>query len=142
MEKAGLLNLLWASHFHRAPITIFVIRQLHFLVHGGYIWLEESIPIMSNLIHHISRLPCKRKEPAIIARKGSDLGLAEAMKEKYKLEKKKRGYSISGIKDKGVCLATQLLAGKLMRKCHADKVPESVITLAEQCVEGVQLNWA
>ena len=26
VEKAGLLNLLWVPHFHRTPITIFVIR--------------------------------------------------------------------------------------------------------------------
>ena len=26
VEKAGLLNLLWVSHFHHTPITIFVIR--------------------------------------------------------------------------------------------------------------------
>lgn len=26
VEKAGLLNLLWVSHYHRAPVTMFVIR--------------------------------------------------------------------------------------------------------------------
>ena len=72
----------------------------------------------------------------IIAGKGSDLALAEAMKAKYKLEKKKRGYAISNIKDKGVRVATQLLAGKVMRKCRADEVPAPVIALAEQCMEG------
>jgi len=29
-----------------------------------------------------------------------------------------------------------------MRKCHADEVPAHVITLAAQCVEGIQFNWA
>ena len=41
-----------------------------------------------------------------------------------------------------MCIATQLLVNKLMRKCHVDGVPASIITLAEQCPEGVQLNWA
>lgn len=26
VEKVGLLNLLWVPHYHRAPVTIFVIR--------------------------------------------------------------------------------------------------------------------
>ena len=87
MEKAGLLHLLWILHFHPAPITIFVIRQLLYLFHDGYLWLEDPIPIMTNLIHFISYLPCKGKDPVTIAGKGSDLALAEAMKAKYKLEK-------------------------------------------------------
>ena len=65
----------------------------------------------------------------------------EAMKKKYKLKKKKRGYAISSIKDKGVRIATQLLASKVMRKCHGDEVSAPVVALAEQCVEGVQFNW-
>lgn len=47
---------------------------------------------MEDLIHHISWLPYKRKDPVTISEgKGSDLALAEALKMKYKLEKKKRG---------------------------------------------------
>lgn len=72
---------------------------------------------MTDLIHHISWFPCKGKDPATIARKGSDLALVEAMTAKYKLEKKRRGYAISSIKEKGVRIATQLLASEVMRKC-------------------------
>jgi len=107
------------------------------LVHNGYLWLEEPIPITANLIHRISQLSFKGHNPAAIAGKSSDLALAEAMKAKYKLEKKKWGYIIASIKDKWVCIATQLLADKLMRKCHIDEVPTFVIVLAKQCVEGV-----
>lgn len=63
------------------------------------------------------------------------------MKTKYKLEKKKRGYSITSIKDKRVHIATQLLASKVIRKCRIDEVLAPVVVLAEQCVEGVQFNW-
>ena len=41
-----------------------------------------------------------------IAGKSRDLALAEAMKKKYKLEKKQRGYVISSIPDKGVRIAS------------------------------------
>jgi len=132
VEKAGLLNLLWVLHFHHAPITIFVIRQLPFLVHDGYLWLEEPVPIMTDLIHCISWLPYKGKDPATIAEgKGSDLALVEAMKTKYKMEKKKSGYAISSIKDKEVYVATQIFVGKVMRKCHTDEVAAPMVALTE-----------
>ena len=85
-------------------------------------------------------LPYKGKDLAEIAAKSRDLVLAEAMKRKYKLEKKKRGYVISSIKDKGVCVATQLLARKVMRKFHGDELLALVVALAEQCTKGVQFN--
>lgn len=85
----------------------------------------------------IAQLPYKGKDPAEIAGKSKDLVLAEAMKKKCELEKKKRGYAINNIKDKGVRIATQLLAEKVMRKCCEDEVPEWVVALAEQCAEGI-----
>ena len=99
--------------------------------------MEESIPITANLIHQISRLPIKGNNPTAIAGKSSNLGLAEGMKAKYKLEKRKRGYVIASIKEKGVKIATQLLDGKLMRKFCVDEVLASIIALADQCVEGL-----
>ena len=58
---------------------------------------------MADLIHHISQLPCKGEDLVAISEgKSSDLTVAEAMKKTYKLEKEKRGYTISNIKDKGV----------------------------------------
>ena len=111
------------------PITIFVIRQLLCQVYDGYLWLEELIPITVELIHRISQLPCKGRDPTEIAGKRSNLALVEAMKTKYKLEKKKHGYAIVSIKDKGMHVATQLLAGKLMWKCRADEVPAPMVAL-------------
>ena len=137
MEKAGLLHLLWISYFHRAPITIFVIRQLLCLVYDGYLWLEDPIPITAELIHRISRLPCKGKDPTKIARKRRYLAFVEAMKKKLKLEKKKRGYAISSINNPMVKFVMQILAGKVMQKRRADEVPASVVALAAQCTEGV-----
>lgn len=93
---------------------------------------------MEDLIHHISRLPCEREDPEDISKgKSSDLAIAKAMKKKYKLAKKKRGYTISNINDKTVKVATQILAGKVMRKCRSDEVPASVVPLAKQYAEGV-----
>ncbi len=93
-------------HYHHLTINLIIIKQLLCLVHDGYLWLEELIPITTNLIHQISRLPIKGNNPAAIAGKGGDLALTEVMKAKYKLEKRKRGYVITSIKDQGVCIAT------------------------------------
>lgn len=104
---------------------------------------EGAHPLHVDLIHHVSRLPYKGKDPVTISDgKGSDFALAKAMKMKYKVEKKKRGYTISNIKDKAAYVATQILTGKVMRKCHTDKVPTPVVALAEQFTEGVQFNWS
>ena len=54
VEKAGLFNLLLVSHYHRAPVTIFIIRQLLCLVHGRCLWLEEPITMTDHLIHRIT----------------------------------------------------------------------------------------
>ena len=87
---------------------------------------------MAHLIHRISRLPCKGKDPTHISEgKSSDLDITEAMKKKYKLDKKKMGYTISNINDKVVRVVTQILVGKVIRKCRVDEVPVPVVALAE-----------
>lgn len=97
MEEVRLLHLLSIPHFHRAPITIFVIKKFIFLVHDGYLWLEEPIPIMVKLILQISQLPYTGRDPTKTASTSEDLAIAEAMKKKYKLKKKQRGYVITSI---------------------------------------------
>ena len=105
-------------------MTIYVIRQLLCLVHDGCLWLEEPIPITDHLIHRITWLPCKGEDPANISEvKSDDLAIAEAMKKKFKLEKKKRGYAISSISNFVVRVVMWILVGKVMRKFRADEVP-------------------
>ena len=48
VEKAGLLNLLWVPHFHRKPITIFVIKQLLCLMHDGCCGWRSPSPSWQN----------------------------------------------------------------------------------------------
>lgn len=67
----------------------------------------------------------------MIAGKSGDLALVEAMKKKYKLEKKKRDYAMNNVKDKGVCIATQILTRKVMRKYCGDEVPTPIVVLVK-----------
>lgn len=76
-------------HYNRTPIIVLVIKKLLCLVHNGCLWLEELIPIIDRMIHRITRLPYTGENLAMMfGRKGGDLALAEAMKEKFKLVKK------------------------------------------------------
>lgn len=52
------------------------------------------------------------------------------MKEKFKLVKKPRGYATFRIFDPIVKVATQILAGKVMWKCHIDEVSVPIVMLA------------
>ena len=115
--------------------------QLLCLVHNGYLLLEEPIPITVELIHRISWLPCMGRGPAEIACTSGDLAIVEAMKKKYKLDKNQRGYVITSIQDKAMHVTTQLLVGKVMRKCHCNVVSATIIALVKKCAEGVQFNW-
>ena len=69
------------------------------------------------------------------------MALIEAMKKKFKLDKKKQGYSICNINNPAIKVATQILAGKVMQRCCADEVPMPVIALAAQYTEGVEFNY-
>lgn len=63
------------------------------------------------------------------------------MKDKLKLVKKLQGYSVTSITNLAVKVSTQILAGKVMRKCRMDDVSAPVFSLVAQCIEGVQFNW-
>lgn len=65
-----------------------------------------------------------------------------SMKKKFGLEKGKRIYDINSISYQEVHFAAHILAGKIMRKCWENEVPASVVSLAAQCANGVQYNWA
>jgi len=105
------------------------------------LWLKEPLPITNHLIHHITWLPYSGENPINISEgNGGDLALKEAMKVKFKLEKKKRGYSISSINNPTMKVATQILEGKVIQKCCEDEVLVLVISLVAQCAEGVQFN--
>lgn len=142
VDKAGLLNLLWVSHYNNVPITIVVIKKLLCLVHDGHLWLEDPIPITNKLIHRITWLPYIRENLVMVfGRKVGEHVLTEAMKEKFKLVKKPHRYAFLSIRGPVIKVATQLLVGKVMHKCCAYEVMALVVALATQCKDGVQFSW-
>jgi len=131
VDKVGLLNLLWVPHYNCTRVIVLVIKQLLCLVHDGYLWLEEPIHITNRLIHRITQVLYTGENPAMMfGRKGGKQAILEAMEEKFKLVKKPQGYAISSIYNPIVKVTTQILVGKVMRKCRADEVPTPVIMFA------------
>ena len=74
--------------------------------------------------------------------KSKEKKLVDRMKNKFVLIKKSRGYSILSITYKAMQFSTQILAFKVMRKCHTNKVSAIVISLVAQCTKWVKYNWA
>ena len=57
--------------------------------------------------------------------------LDNMMKDKYNLAKNKRGYDVVSINNDRVCFIAKTLASKVLRKCHPNKVPATVITTVD-----------
>jgi hypothetical protein len=53
-----------------------------------------------------------------------------------------RGYKVASIESGAVCLACQLIAGKLVHKNQPTQVSGFVVDLAGKCAEGLQMNWS
>lgn len=85
-------------------------------MHDGCLLLEEPIPITDQLIHRITQILCKGEDPVNISEgKSDDVAIVEAMKKKFKLEKNKRGYIISSIKNVAVKVAMRYWLERLCR---------------------------
>ena len=63
--------------------------------------------------------------------KEKDRELANQMKEKYNMMKKKRVYDVVSINNNGVCFITKSLASKFLRKCWPNQVLVAMIVVAE-----------
>lgn len=141
LDKAGLFNLLWVPHYNRAPITLIVIKELLCLVHEGCFWLGEGTLTTDMLIHRITLLPQTGMNLAkAFAGKVFKRDLVKRIKEKFKFVKKMCNYLISSIANPKDKVATQILAGKIIRKCHGDELLTLVVSLVAHCMDGIQFN--
>ena len=64
------------------------------------------------------------------------------MKKCYALEHDGWVYHVASINNRAVRINTRILASKVVRKNHPIQYTLGVISCAEQCVEGTQMNWA
>jgi hypothetical protein len=95
------------------------------------------------LIHWIIGLSMEGPEPQeFYPGKVADRTLAQTIKDSYdNIEKGKWGNKVASIQNDTVCLAFQLIIGKLVWKKRPTQVMGFVVDLAGKCVEGIQINW-
>jgi hypothetical protein len=89
------------------------------------------------------RLPTQGEDPfPLFTDKANEKELSERIKEKYGTYRGACGIDVASITDDTIRFATQVLACKLLRKCHKDQVPMGAIVATEKCVAGVMMNWS
>ena len=103
----------------------------------------QTIHITVELITQIIGLLTGGMDPTLILDdKSKEKALVEDMKNKYGTDRGTRGIIIKWINDVVTQLGANILSCKLLRKCRKDEVPEGVIIVAAQCVEGTFMSWA
>jgi hypothetical protein len=91
----------------------------------------------------ITGIPSWGMDPVLtLDDKSKEKELAEKMKKKYGIARGTRGIIIKWIKNAVTQLGKNILACKLLRKCHKDEVPSGVIVVVAQCKEGTSVSWA
>jgi hypothetical protein len=130
-------------HFDRHQEVNACVKILLSCYHGGYLWLDRRVTVDPTLIHMITGLSMQGPDPQkFYPGKAADRTLAQRIKDTYDdVEKGKRGYKVASIQDGAVCLAFQLITGKLVRKNRPTQVMGFVVDLAGKCIEGMQMNW-
>jgi hypothetical protein len=143
LAQSTILNVMKIPHFGRHQEVNVCVKLLLSSFHGGYLWLDRCITVDPTLIHQITGLSMQGPDPQdFYPGKAADRALAQKIKDTYDdVEKGKRGYKVASIQNGAVCLAFQLIAGKLVRKNRPTQVTGFVVDLAGKCVEGLQMNW-
>jgi hypothetical protein len=96
----------------------------------------------ADLSHHRTEHAGTRPSK-VLSREGCRSLPGTGTKEYYgDVEKGRGGYKVASIQYGIVCLACQLIAGKLIRNNHPTQVTGFVVDLGGKCVEGMQMNWA
>ena len=100
--------------------------------------MDRRISVDVDIISSITRLPLIGFYPSpFFSGKEQDLGLVNRMKEKYKMSRDKRGFSIASINDTIVQFAMKILSSKLLRKMGLNQCTIGTIIVEEQFVVGV-----
>ena len=74
--------------------------------------------------------------------KDKEKNIVTQMKEKYNIPQDKYDFDITTINDQGVRFAAKVLLSKMLQKMRSNHCTTGIIVAVEQCVVGVQMNWA
>jgi hypothetical protein len=117
LVQSTLLNVMKIPHFGRHQEVNTRVKLLLSCYHGSYLWLYCHITVDPMLIHRIIGLSMQGPDlQEFYPRKATDCALAQKIKDTYNnVETGTRGYKVASIQNGAVCLACQLIAGKLVR---------------------------
>ena len=100
-----------------------------------------KVPITVDLISQIARLPkAGVYQSQYFKGKASEKLLATKIKNKYDVVREKHTYAIKFINDKAVQVVAKVLVVKIVQKNRPNQCTSGVISCAEQCAKGVQMN--
>jgi hypothetical protein len=134
LQRVGILNLLEIPHFGTSTEINACFKLLLSCVHGGFLWLYKSMSIGTQLIAQIIGLPTQGEGPfPLFMGKANEKALLERIKEKYGTYRGMCGLDVVSINDYTVRFVSQVLACKLLRKCHKHQVPARAIGTMEKC---------
>ena len=116
LAGSGLLNLLRMPHFRHYNVTNQLARQFLALVHNGFLWIRDRVPIDAALVHRITGLPMNGPHPLERVGKKYEGDTTEYVRKTYHVEINTQGFIIKSINDPATHMGTILLAFNLMRK--------------------------
>jgi hypothetical protein len=118
IARSTILNVMKIPHFGRHQEVNVCVKLLLSCFHGGYMWLDRHITVDPMLIHRITKLSMQGLDPQeFYPGKVADCTLVQRIKDTYgDIEKGKQSYKVASIQNGRVCLACQLIVGKLVRK--------------------------
>jgi hypothetical protein len=118
LAQSTLLNVMKIPHFGRHQEVTACVKLLQSCYHGRYLWLNRYITVDLTLINQITRMSMQGPDPQdFYPRKTMDRALAQRIKDTYgDVEKGTRCYKVVSIQSGVVCLACQLIIGKLVHK--------------------------
>jgi hypothetical protein len=143
LVQSTLLNVMKIPHFERHQEVNACVKLLLLCYHGGYLWLDCHIIVDLTLIHRIIGLSMQGPDPQdFYPGKATNHTLSQKIKDTYgNVDKGTRGYNVALIQS-GLCLACQMIYGKLLRNKRPMQVTRFVVDLRGKCTEGLQMNWA
>jgi hypothetical protein len=115
-------------HFGRGHDVNNCTNQLMDVTHGGYLWVEEPILIVVELISYITGLPFQgESHTQFLYYKTKEKALAREMKKTYGTYKGSCIIIIKHISDTTTRLAKKFMVSKFLSKCWKEEVPTGVV---------------
>ena len=124
-------------HFGRGTQINTCVKKLLLLFHDGVIWLGKPIHVTIELIASITSLPAEGMDPTPLLKKDQEAAIARRMKEKFGVQRSKRGFCICTINNPTIIFAVKLLASRLLRKMRPEQCTMEAIVLVYLCTEGL-----